>query len=241
MTPAATAASPPLPQDRSPPRVALSLGGVGALGEELLAALVASPRYRLVYVALKQAIGSASAKYRPWVPGSTVIVADDAYLCVTDADSFVPKASPVRTFSAEQLVDAARIARDAGVRRLVVVSPLSALLQLNAASHAISSEQELALVDMRFETLVIVHPTRGDSAAASGAWVGRVVHAMARSVMEIMLPSQVQALHPRTAALAILAAVERLPPGVHVIGARELLAAIEQSMPALAPRQPRLR
>ena len=223
------------------PRVALSLGGVGALGEELLAALVASPRYRMVYVALKQAIGSASAKYRPWVPGSIAIVADDAYVCVTDADSFVPKASPVRTVSADALVDAARIARDAGVRRLVVVSPLSALLQLNAASHTISSEQELALVDMRFETLVIVHPTRGDGAATAGGWMGRMVQAMARSVLEIMLPSQVQALHPRTAAKAILAIVERLPPGVHVVGARELLAIVEQSMPALAPRRAPLR
>lgn len=240
MTMAALPPSSAAPQATAP-RVALSLGGVGALGEELLAALVASPRYRVVYVALKQAIGSASAKYRPWVPGSIAIVADDAYVCVTDADSFVPKASPVCTVSADALVDAARIARDAGVRRLVVVAPLSALLQLNAASHAIASEQELALVDMRFETLVIVHPTRGDAAAASGAWIGRVVQAMARSVLQIMLPSQVQALHPRTAALAILATVERLPPGVHVIGARELLATVEQSMPALAPRRTPLR
>ncbi len=223
------------------PRVALAIGVIGALGEELLAALIASPGCRMVYVALKQAIGSASAKYRPWVPGSTTIVADDAFICITDADAFVPKASPVRRVDADGLLDAARLARDAGVRRLVVVSPLSALLQLNTASQALSSEQELALVDMRFETLVIVHPTRGPNAAGAGPWIGRVVHAMARSVLEIVLPSQVQALHPRTAALAILAAVDRLPAGVHVIGARELQAVVAETMPALAPRRTRLR
>lgn len=234
-------ASPPPASPSASPRVALAIGVAGALGEELLAALIASPGCRMVYVALKQAIGSASPKYRPWVPGATTIVADDAFICVTDADAFVPKASPVRPVDADGLLDAARIARDAGVRRLVVVSPLSALLQLNAASQAISSEQEMALVDMRFETLVIVHPTRSANAAGAGSWMGRVVHAMARSVLEIMLPSQVQALHPRTAALAILAAVDRLPAGVHVIGARELQAVVEQTMPALAPRRTKLR
>lgn len=239
-----TEAPSPSPAPISPPatpRVVLALGVAGALGEELLAALIASPGCRMVYVALKQSIGSASAKYRPWVPGSTTIVADDAFVCVTDADTYVSKASPVCMVGSDGLLDAARLARDAGVRRLVVVAPLSALLQLDSASHAISSEQEMALVDMRFATLVIVHPTRGAQAAGAGPWIGRVVHAMARSVLEIMLPSQVQALHPRTAALAILAAVDRLPPGVHVIGARELQAVVEETMPALAPRRPRLR
>jgi len=217
-------------------RVALAMGCAGALGEELLAALVASPRYRMVHVVLKRAIGSASAKYRPWVPGTTTIIADDAWLYLTDADTVVPPASPVRLVMEDSLVEAAQIARDTGVRRMVVVAPLSAALQLNAASHTVSSEPELALVDMRFEQLVIVRPTRGGSPAASGGLIGRGVQAAARSVMEIMLPSQVQPLQPRTAAHAILAAVESLPRGVHVIGARELAAFVDQSTPARAPR-----
>ena len=138
------------------PRVALALGMAGALGEELLAALVASPHYRMVHVALKQQIASGTAKYRPWLIGSSIILADDAFLCVTGPDTMVPRSSPVQTFDADHLLDAARIAQDAGVRRLVVVSPLSALLQMNAASHTVSSEHELALVQMRFESLVIV-------------------------------------------------------------------------------------
>jgi hypothetical protein len=56
-----------------------------------------------------------------------------------------------------------------------------------------------------------------------------------------MLPAQVQALRPKTAALAILTAVERTPPGVHVIGARELTDIVAETMPALLPKRPRLR
>jgi hypothetical protein len=228
-------------QAAASPRTALALGMAGALGEELLAALVAAPQYRLVHVALKQAIASGTAKYRPWLIGSSIIAADDAFICVTGPDTFVPRTTPVELFDASHLIDAARIAQDAGVRRLVVVSPLSALLQMNAASHTVSSEQELALVQMKFETLVIVRPTQDELAEAGGPWISRTVRSLGRMVLEIMLPAHVQALRPRTAALAILTAVARLPTGVHVIGARELLTIVEEAMPSLVPKRPRLR
>ena len=59
--------------------------------------------------------------------------------------------------------------------------------------------------------------------------------------LEIMLPPHVQALQPHTAALAILTVVERLSGGVHVIGARELLAVVEETLPALVPKRPTVR
>jgi len=224
-----------------PGRAALALGMAGALGEELLAALIASPQYRLVHVALRQPVASGTAKYRPWLIGSSAVVADDAFVCVTGPEAFVPRSSPVEPFNPGHLIDAARIARDAGARRFVVVAPLSALLQMNAASHTVSSEQELALVQMKFETLVIVRPTQADLAETAGPWISRAVRSLGRMVLEIMLPAHVQALRPRTAALAILTAVAGLPTGVHVVGARELLAIVEATMPALAPKRPRLR
>jgi hypothetical protein len=222
-------------------RVALALGMTGALGEELLAALVASPRYRLVHVALKQAIASAAAKYRPWVIGTSAIAADDAYLCVTETDTPVPRTSAVQPIEADHVIEAARIAREAGVRRLVLVAPLSALLQMNAASHTVSSEQELELVAMKFESLLIVRPTQDELAEGSGPWISRTVRSLGRTVLDIMLPAGVQALRPRTAALAILTAAERARPGVQVIGARDLLAIVEETLPSLAPKRPRLR
>lgn len=221
-------------------RVALALGMAGALGEELLAALVASPRYRLVHVALKRAIASAAAKYRPWVIGTSVIAADDAYLCVTGTDTPVPHTSPVQPIEADHVIEVARIAREAGVRRLVLVAPLSALLQMNAASHTVSSEQELELVAMKFESLLIVRPTQDELAEGSGPWISRAVRSLGRTVLDIMLPAGVQALRPRTAALAILTAAERARPGVQVIGARDLLAIVEETLPSLAPKRPRL-
>ena len=54
--------------------------------------------------------------------------------------------------------------------------------------------------------------------------------------LEMTLPAHVQALRPRTAALAILAAVSRLHGGVHVIGARELTDIVEIEDPRLRRR-----
>jgi hypothetical protein len=223
-----------------PLRAALALGTTGALGEELLATLVASPDYRVVHVAMKQMIASSTPKYRPWQVGSSPIAADDAYLCVTDPRRS-SRADRRWLFDAAHVLEGARLAQEAGVRRLVLVAPLSALLQMNATSHALSSESELALLDMRFETLVIVRPTRDDTANEGGALLGRTVRAFGKMALDIMLPTHVQALRPQTAALAILTAVQRCPPGVHVISARELLDIVAESMPALLPKRPRLR
>jgi len=229
------------PEAPTQPRVALALGLAGALGDELLAALVAAPDVRLVHVGLKQPIASGTAKYRPWVVGSSAIAADDAYVCLSGPDTFVPQASPVLRYDAQTLLDAARIAQAARASRLVVVSPLSALLQMNAASHTVSTEQEFELVQMKFETLVIVRPTAAEIAEAGGPWLARAVRSLGKMVLEIMLPVHVQALRARTAALAILAAVAPLHGGVHVIGARDLLAIVEATMPGLAPKRVRLR
>jgi hypothetical protein len=231
---ASTAPTPPRP------RTAVALGVVGALGEELLATLVGGDRYAAVYVAVAQPLGSATARFRPWVPGAGVVVADDAFVCITGPETFVPKATPMLRVGADDVVQTARTARDCGVRRLVLVAPLPALLQLNAASHTLSSASEVELASMGFETLVVIRPT-ADGAAPAGGWFPGLVRTFTRMVLEIMLPQRVQALRARTAALAILAAFDRAGPGVHVFGAAELAAIVEETMPGALPSKPRLR
>lgn len=225
---------------RGRPRSALALGMVGALGEELLAALVADGRYATVHVAVETAIGSATARFRPWVVGDGVVVADDAYLCVTGPETFVPKAKPMRRVAADGVVAAARTARACGATRLVLVSPLSALLQLNAATHALSSAGEVELAGLGFETLLVIRPT-ADPAAAPAGWLPGLVRTFARMVLDIMLPQRIQPLRARTAALAILEAARRAPAGIHVLGAAQLAVIVEQTMPGAAPRPVRLR
>jgi hypothetical protein len=213
---------------------------VGALGEELLAALVGSGRYATVHVGVDQPIGTAAARFRPWVVGDGVVLADDAYVCITGDETFVPKATPMQRVVSGNVVAAARTARDCGATRLVLVSPLPALLQLNAASHTLSSASEVEISEMAFQTLLVVRPT-ADATSTAGGWFPGVVRTFTRMVLEIMLPQRVQALRARTAASAILEAVDRATPGIHVLGARELTSIVEETMPGALPKKVRLR
>lgn len=228
------------PASAARPRAALALGMVGALGEELLAGLVGDERYATVHVAVDRAIGSATARFRPWVPGDGVVVADDAYVCITGPETIVPKATPMRRISAEGVLDAARLARNCGASRLVLVAPLPALLQMNAAAHTLASASEVELTELGFETLLVIRPTADASAPASG-WFPGLVRTFTRMVLEIMLPQRVQALRARTAALAILEAARRAGPGIQVLGAAELMSIVEKTMPGALPRKLSLR
>jgi hypothetical protein len=234
------AGHPPPPPHSAATHSALALGVVGALGEELLAALIGSGRYATVHVGVDQPIGSATARFRPWVVGDGVVIADEAYVCITGAGALLPKASPMVRVRPEGAVAAARTARECGARRLVLVSPLSALLQLNAAAHTLSSADEVDIAGLGFESLLVVRPT-ADAAAADGNWMQRAVRSVARMVLEIMLPQQVLPLRARTAALAIMEAARRAGPGVHVLGAIELSVIVSETMPEALPKRARLR
>ena len=220
-------------------RGALALGLVGALGEELLAQLVAGVDYSHVHVAVTTPMGSATARFRPWQIGHGAIVADDAFVAVSGAGTFVPAASPIVRFGETDLIRAARIAADCGVTRLTVIAPLAALLQMNDAARTLDPATEIALREMGFARLLIVRPTAAEADAARG--VRAVFRAMGRAVSDIMLPRYARTLSARSAALAIAEAARTAPDGVTVLGARELLAIVEARFPALAPKPVRIR
>lgn len=219
------------------PRVALALGLAGALGEELLARLVGSNAYRQVVVGVSQPLGSATARFSPWVVGQGLPVVDEAWIGLTGDETFVPSASPIVRIGTDGLLEAARTAQACGARRLVVVSPLAALLQMNAGAQAACSADEIALVQMNFEQLVIVRPTAADAEPA-GSLPQRLVRSAARALADIMLPPYARALSAPLAARAIVKAVEQAPAGLSVLGARDLLARIEDD--SGAPKHARL-
>jgi hypothetical protein len=228
----------------TPPRIALALGMAGALGEELLAQLIGDTGYRQVVVGVTQPLGSATARFAPWVVGQGQPVVDEAWICITGDETFVPEASPIRRVAADGLLEAARTAQACGTRRLVVIAPLAALLQMNAATQTAAGVDEIALVEMGFAQLVIVRPTAADVDEAGASLPRRLVRSAARAVADIMLPQYARALSAKSAARAIVDAVNRpaVPlPAVTVLGARELLALIETRWPQLKPKARRLR
>jgi len=228
---------PAAPQQALP--TALALGMVGALGEEVLAQLVGGTDYRVVHVGVSQPIGSTSARFRPWVVGAGVVVADDGFLCVADASTFVPAGSPIRVYSESQILGAAQLARQCGVSRFVVIAPLGALLQMNRAAAAFDAHTEVALRELGFERLVIVRPTAADIARSHG--LGGIVRSVGRTLADIMLPGYTRALSAQTAARALLEAVRQAPLGVTIVGARELRTIVDAKFPHSAPKATKIR
>lgn len=225
----------------TPTRSALALGLVGSLGEELLAVLVAASEYRAVHVGVTQMIGSAAQRFRPWLVGHGTPVVDDAFIAVTGEETFVPMASPIRRYGEAELLDAARVARDAGATTLVVVAPLSALLQMGDATRTLASIDEIALVKLGFVRLVFVRPTLADDPRRLPSLLRNLARTVGRTLADLMLPSYARALSARAAARAIVEGLRSAGPGVTVLGAKELAAIVQQRLPELAPKKRRLR
>jgi hypothetical protein len=229
------------PATQAPLPTALALGMIGALGEELLAQLVGSTELAAVYAAVTQPIGTASPRFRPWVPDHGVIAVDEAWVCLTDAEPFVPRASPMQRYRAADVPRAARLARRCGARRFVLVAPLSALLQMSATTLVLDPEAEITLREMGFAQLVIVRPTAAEARDAGRGWMQRLVNAAGRAVADIVLPGYTQVPSARTAARAIVAAARAAPEGTTVLGARDLLEVIAARLPGEAPKKRRWR
>ncbi len=188
------------------PRVALALGMSGALGEALLAALVAAPRYGWVHVGHRHSAAAGASKFRPWVIDSSLIVAEDAYLVLGEgAES--PSPSPIRRFGPKDALRAATIARDTGARRLVIIEP---------ATTTISSAEESAIEALGFDTVLIVRI--GDSRAS------KTGHKLLAS-----LGLRQDAASPAQLATSIIAELLRAKSGLHRLAADNFNAGVRRN------------
>ena len=248
-------------------RSALALGLVGGLGEELLALLLSAAEYRSVHVGVTQMIGSAMPRFHPWLVGRGVLAVDDAFIGVTGEETFprsatapgrfapaplggtqlsrggpatTAQASPIRRIGEAEVLEAARLAREAGATTVVLVAPLPALLQMGEATRTLSSVDEVALVAMGFTRIVFIRPTAADDMRRLPMILG-LVRTVGRTLADLMLPSYTKALSASAAAQAILEAVRSAGPGVTVVGAKELAAIVQAKLPQLAPKPRKLR
>lgn len=211
------------------PRGALALGLLGALGEQLLAQLVSGVDYAYVHVAVTSSPGSVAGRFRPWKIGESVILADDAFIALSSEQTRVPATSPVVRYGPAQVLDAARIARGCGVSRLTVIAPLAALLDANAHGP-FDADTQRALQQLGFERLLIVWPTAADAKR-------RGVAGTIRRALSIVTPSGGGRVPAEAAAArAIMAAARRMPPGVTLLGTRELLTLVDARHATSAPR-----
>jgi hypothetical protein len=243
----AAAARPAGPAAERPRSVqALLAGGGGALGAQVLEALLRDGRLHPVSVFTVKPLASLhqglrAVDYAAWrdsalnppyaAPGAPG--ADAVALCVLDrprhangreAAFWHPK--PV------ELLSLARRLHHAGWTALVIVEPVDAAHWPQALREALATGHEQAIAAIGFRHLVIVRPA-GDPQARHDRGLARVGGAVLRT-LRFMIPQSLQPVRMRQIGrivAALAAELAQVPPGTRVLGPEGLWQASQSGDP----------
>lgn len=229
---ALAAARRPVPPSRpAPQRRAFILGNTGKLGEELLNVLLESPLYETVCVGVRKAMRSHVAKLESvtvpaamdgWNPAAAMQHApDDVFLCVEPSKSFWKIAKPYVAITSAQAAQVARRMHASGARRVVVVTPLEAILQMGMAP-AIQNADEMAIVQAGFERILVLRPSEERRAEPSGGLLRQIGNGVVRTLGSYMTPKELQPLRVRRVAQVTVDTLSSMANGVQVLGAARL-------------------
>lgn len=213
-------------------RNAFLIGNVGRLGGELLDALLESPRYVRVAVAVRKPMRSHIWKLEPvavpptregWDPAKALTVpVDDLFLCIEpERASFWKVATPYVALTSREAVAIARAMRAAGARRVALLTPMEALHQMGMMA-AIRDVDELAIHQCGFERMLVLRPSEEAPAGAPAGFFGAIGALVTRTLASYMTPRRQQPVRARQAAQAAVEALATMEDGLQVIDAARL-------------------
>ena len=219
----AAMSGPPKTPEAAIARSAFIVGNVGKLGGELLNALLESPLYSRVAVAVRTPVRVVLPKLETVVmPAALGWVPDDLYLCIEpEAQSFWKSTRPYVAVTSESAVAIAVQMCAAGACRVAVVTPREALLQLGM-TPAIRNVDELAIVNAGYQRVLILRPVADAEASRSSGLLEAIGGGVVRILASYMSPRSLQPVRRRQAAQATVESLSTLADGVHVIGAAQL-------------------
>jgi hypothetical protein len=224
------------------PRGAFVIGNTGKLGDELLNVLLESPAYGRVAVGVRKSMRSHVAKLEPlpvpkdragWNPAAQLQwVPEDLYLCIEPAaSSFWKIDKPYVPVTSAWAAELALALRAAGARRVVVITPLEAILQIGTAP-AIQSEDEMRIVAAGFERVLLLRPSEEGRAEAASGFFPAVGGLVTRTLGSYLTPRSVQPVRVRRAAELAVATLATMAGGVQVVGAARLRELVGDPMEA---------
>jgi uncharacterized protein YbjT (DUF2867 family) len=215
------------------PRHALLAGATGLVGHALLALLLDSPRYAQVHVLLRRAAPAlpASGKMNPLIVDFDRLPAlppvDDAFIGLGTTIKVAGSQAAFRRVDFDAVVNTARAARDAGAKRIVVVSALGADADSRVFYNRVKGEMQQAVSALCAESVVFVQPSLlvgdrealGQPARAGEGWALRLL----RPVLG-WVPRGVRPIAAEDVARAMLQAAENAKPGTRIVSSAEMQA-----------------
>jgi uncharacterized protein YbjT (DUF2867 family) len=216
------------------PRSALIAGATGLVGRALLRLLLESPRYAEVHLLLRR-----QAPDLPAHPKLRVLVVDferlpalpavdDAFIALGTTIKSAGSQAAFRKVDVDAVVDTARAAREAGARRIVVVSALGADAGSSVFYNRMKGEMQQAVSALGAESVVFMQPSLlvgdrealGQPVRTGEVWATRLLRPMMRWV-----PRGVRPIEASRVAQAMLDAAADSRTGVRVVSSAQMQAA----------------
>jgi len=212
---------------------ALLAGATGLVGRALLARLLGAQRRERVIVLARKPLPGTVARD----PRLTVLVGDmaalaaeagaidDAYIALGTTINVAGSQEAFRAVDLELVVAIARAARQAGARRLAVVSALGADRRSRVFYNRVKGEMEEAVAGLGYESVVLARPSLllgdreslGQPTRAGEVWAARLL-----GPLMPLVPSGVRPIAAPVVAAAMVAALDRAEPGTRVLSSADL-------------------
>ncbi|MDB5804875.1 MAG: hypothetical protein JWN73_2197 [Betaproteobacteria bacterium] len=209
-------------QDDAARPTALLYGACGNTGELLLTELLGGEHYAGVTAVTRVPLPSTTRKlgvhFRPEGTPLSLPYADEAYLVIGEHNSFYRRDEAFRALGFDELLPVAQAARAAGIRRLAVVAPVAIYSHSSAFRHSLMNLAEYELLDLDFDTLVLVRPAGPEKFERQRNWGKRIGDFVLRQLHGLMP----EAYHPPTSKMVVAAttrAMRAARPGLAIIDA----------------------
>ncbi|HSC64562.1 MAG TPA: NAD(P)H-binding protein, partial [Caldimonas sp.] len=210
------------------PGTVLLAGATGLVGRALLARLLAADRPQRVVVLARKPLPSTVARH----PRLTVLVGDmtslaaeagavdDVYIALGTTIKVAGSEAAFRAVDLDLVVAFARAARQAGARRLAVVSALGADRRSRVFYNRVKGEMEETVAGLGYESVVLARPSLllgdrellGQPTRRGEVWAARLLGPLLP-----LVPAGVRPIAAPTVAAAMVAALDQGGPGTRVL------------------------
>jgi len=201
------------------------------VGRELQQLLLASPHYGFVHSLLRRAAvnSAASPKLRELVVTfddlSALPACDDVFIALGTTIKVAGSEAAFRRVDYDYVVAVAAAGRQAGAKRLGIVSALGADAHSRVFYNRVKGEMQQAISGLGYESVVIAQPSllMGDREAlgqptrGGEVWARRLLGPVAG-----LIPASFRPVHARDVAVALLGTSLRGAPGTTVVPSRDM-------------------
>jgi len=212
---------------------ALLAGATGLVGRALLARLLGAERRQRVIVLARKPLPAAVARDQRLtvLVGDMAALAaaagaiDDAYIALGTTIKVAGSQAAFRAVDLDLVVAIARAARQAGARRLAVVSALGADRASSVFYNRVKGEMEESVAGLGYESVVLARPSLllgdreslGQPTRSGEVWAARLLGPLLP-----LVPAGVRPIAAPVVAAAMVAALDKAEPGTRVLSSADL-------------------